>query len=45
MNFITRKLADQLQLEGMWTKVFQKIANEEYTEREVKVYQLGVENA
>ena len=45
MNFITCELADQLQLEGMWTKVFQKIVNEEDTEREVKVYQLGVENA
>ena len=45
MNFITHELAYQLQLEGTWTKIFMKRENEEYTEREVKVYQLGVEDA
>ena len=45
MNFITNELAYQLQLEGTWTKIFMKRVNEEYTEREVKVYSLGVEDA
>ena len=45
INFITHELAGQLQLEGTWTKIFMKRVNEEYTEREVKVYRLGVEDA
>ena len=45
MNFITHKLAHQLQLEGAQTKIFMKRVNEDYTEREVKVYWLGVEDA
>ena len=45
INFITHELAGQLQLEGTLTKIFMKRVNEEYTEREVKVYRLGVENA
>ena len=45
MNFITHKLAHQLQLEGARTKIFMKRVDEEYTEREVKVYRLGVEDA
>ena len=45
MNFITHELAHQLQLEGARTKIFMKRVNEDYTEREVKVYRLGVEDA
>ena len=45
INFITHKLAGQLQLEGMLNKIFIKRVDEEYTEREVKVYRLGVEDA
>ena len=45
MNFITHKLAHQLQLEGTCTKIFMKRVNEDYTEREVKVYRLRVEDA
>ena len=32
MNFITCKLAYELQLEGTWTKIFMIRVNEEYTE-------------
>ena len=39
------ELAHQLQLEGARTKIFMKRVNEDCTEREVKVYQLGVEDA
>ena len=45
MNFITHELAHQLQLEGAQTKIFMKRVDEDYTEREVKVYRLGVEDA
>ena len=45
INFITHELACQRQLEGTWTKIFMKRLNEEYTERDVKVYRLGVEDA
>ena len=45
INFITHELAGQLQLEGTLNKIFMKRVNEEYTEREVKVYRLGVEDA
>ena len=45
MNFITRELAYQLQLKVTWTKIFMKRVNKEYTEREVKVYRLGLEDA
>ena len=45
INFITHELAGQLQLEGTLTKIFMKRVNEEYTETEVKVYRLGVEDA
>ena len=45
MNFINRKLAYKLELEGAWTKIYMKRVNEEYTERAVKVYRLGVEDA
>ena len=40
MNFITHKLAHQLQLEGTCL-LFMKRVNEDYTEREVKVYRLS----
>ena len=45
MNFITHELAQQLQIEGGLTKIFMKRVNEDYSEREVKVYRLGVEDA
>ena len=45
MNFITHKLAHQLQLEGALTKIFMKRVDEDYTEKEVKVYRIGVEDA
>ena len=45
INFITHKLAGQLQLEGTLNKIFMKRVDKEYTEREVKVYRLGVEDA
>ena len=45
MNFITHELAYKLQLKGTWTKIYMKGVNEEYTERAVKVYRLGVEDA
>ena len=41
INFITHELAGQLQLEGTLTNIFMKRVNEEYTEREVKVYRSG----
>ena len=44
MNFITRELAYQLQLEGAWTTVFMKRVDKEYIVKEVKVYRLGVED-
>ena len=44
-NFITHELASQLQLKGTLNKIFLKRVNKEYTEREVKVYCLGVEDA
>ena len=44
MNFITQELAYQLQLEGARTTIFMKRVNEEYTEREVKVYRLRVKD-
>ena len=37
MNFITHDLAQQLRLEGANTKIFLKVIDEEYTEKEVKV--------
>ena len=45
MNFITHELAHQLQLEGALTKIFMKRVDKDYTEKEVKVYQIGVEDA
>ena len=45
INFITHELAGRLQLEGTLNKIFAKRINKEYTEREVKVYRLGVEDA
>ena len=45
MNSITRELAYKLQLKGAWTKIYMKRVDEEYTEREVNVYRLGVEDA
>ena len=45
INFITHKLASQLQLEGTLNKIFMKRVNKEYTVREVKVYRLGVEDS
>ena len=45
MNFTTQELAYQLQLEGARTKIFIKRVNDEYIKREVKVYQLWVEDA
>ena len=45
MNFITHELAHQLQLEGARTKIFMKRVDEEYTDREVKVYRIRVEDA
>ena len=44
MNFITRELAYQLQLEAAWTTVFMKRVDKEYIVKEVKVYRLGVED-
>ena len=44
INFITPKLAGQLQLEGTLNKTFIKRVAEEYTEREVKAYRLRVED-
>ena len=44
INIITQELAGQLQLEGTLNKTFIKIVAEEYTEREVKVYRLKVED-
>ena len=38
MNFITHNLAQQLQLEGAHTKIFLKVVDEDYTEKEVKVF-------
>ena len=45
MNFITCKMGYKFQLEGAWIKIYMKRVNEEYTEREVKLYRLGVEDA
>ena len=45
MNLITCKMGYKLQLEGAWTKIYMKRVNEEYTEWEVKLYRLGVEDA
>ena len=45
INFITHELAGQLQLEGTLNKIFIKRVDKEYTEREVKVYRLRVEDA
>ena len=45
MNFITHELAHQLQLEGALTKIFMKRVDEDYTEKEVKVYLIRVEDA
>ena len=44
MNFITHDLAQQLRLEGANTKIFLKVIDEDYTEKEVKVYRIGVED-
>ena len=45
MNFVTHDLARQLQLEGARKKIFLKIVDKDYTEKEVKVYRIGVEDA
>ena len=45
MNFITHDLAHQLQLEGALTKIFMKRVDEDYTEKEVKVYRIRLEDA
>ena len=42
INFITHEIAGQLQLEGTLNKIFMKRVNKEYSEKEVKVYCLGV---
>ena len=44
MNFITHDLAQKLMLEGANTKIFLKVIDKEYTEKEVKVYRIGVED-
>ena len=44
MNFITHDLAQQLQLEGANTKIRLKVVDEDYTEKEVQVYRVGVED-
>ena len=44
MNFITHHFAQQLQLEGASTKIFLKVVDKDYTEKEVKVYRVGVED-
>ena len=44
MNFITHNLAQQLRLEGASTKIFLKVIDEDFTEKEVKVYRIGVED-
>ena len=36
--------AQKLRLEGANTKIFLKVIDEEYTEKEVKVYRIGVED-
>ena len=45
MNLITHKLAQQLQIERGLTKIIMKTVNKDYSEREVKLYCLGVEDA
>ena len=45
MKLITHELAQQLQIERGLTKIFMKRVNKDYSEREVKVYCLGVEDA
>ena len=45
LNFITHDLAQQLQLEGALTKIFMKKVDEDYMEKEVRVYLIGVEDA
>ena len=44
MNFITHDLAQQLQLEGANTKIHLKVVDKDYTEKEVNIYRVGVEN-
>ena len=44
MNFITHNLAQKLRLEGANTKIFLKGVDKDYTEKEVKVYRIGVED-
>ena len=44
MNFITHNLAQKLRLEGANTKIFLKGVDKDYTEMEVKVYRIGVED-
>ena len=44
MNFITHGLTQKLRLEGANTKFFLKVIDKEYTEKEVKVYRIGVED-
>ena len=44
MNFITHDLAQHPRLEGANTKIFLKVIDEEYTEKEVKVYRIGAED-
>ena len=45
MNFIPHHFAQQLQLEGASTKIFLKVVDKDYTDKEVKVYRVeGVED-
>ena len=44
MNIITHELAQQLQLEGVSTQIRMKVVDEDYTEKEVQVHRVGVED-
>ena len=44
MNFITHDLAGRLQLQGTKTNIYLKVVDSEYQAKEVKIYQLGVED-
>ena len=44
MNFITHELTQQLQLEGVSTQIRMKVVDKDYTEKEVQVYRVGVED-
>ena len=44
MNFVTNELAAKLGLEGTETTIFLRVVDEQYREKEVTVYRLGVED-